>query len=94
MKINANLNNFNFPYLFDKDQQVAKIYDAACTPDIYLFNNSLQLIYRGQIDNSRPENGIEVNGEDLINAIDCLLNNTMNSRTQKPSMGCNIKWKN
>ena len=94
MKINANLNNFNFPYLFDKDQQVAKIYDAACTPDIYLFNKSLQLIYRGQIDNSRPENGIEVNGEDLINAIDCLLNNTMNSRTQKPSMGCNIKWKN
>ena len=94
MKINANLNNFKFPYLFDKDQQVAKIYDAACTPDIYLFNKSLQLIYRGQIDNSRPENGIEVNGEDLINAIDCLLNNTMNSRTQKPSMGCNIKWKN
>lgn len=94
MKINANLNNFKFPYLFDKDQQVAKIYDAACTPDIYLFNKSLQLIYRGQIDNSRPENGIEVNGEDLINAIDCLLNNTMNSRIQKPSMGCNIKWKN
>ncbi len=94
MKINADLNNFKFPYLFDKDQNVAKIYDAACTPDIYLFNKNLKLIYRGQIDSSRPANGIEVTGEDLTNAIDCLLNKTKNSRIQKPSMGCNIKWKN
>lgn len=93
MKENAFKNKFPFPYLYDETQDVAKAYDAACTPDIYLFDAGLKLVYRGQLDDSRPSNGIPVTGYDLRNAIDCLLENKENHCPQKPSMGCNIKWK-
>ena len=93
MKLNAVENNFNFPYLYDESQQVAKDYDAACTPDFYLFDSELKLIYRGQLDDSRPGNELECDGADLKNAIDCLTNKRDNIRIQKPSIGCNIKWK-
>ena len=85
--------NYPFPYLFDEDQEAAKAYDAACTPDFYLFDDELKLIYRGQLDNSRPGNGIPVNGRDLREALDNVLNNNPQRKDQKPSMGCNIKWK-
>lgn len=93
MKQNALQNGFIFPYLFDESQDVAKAYDAACTPDFYLFDDSLKLIYRGQLDDSRPENGIPVTGNDLRNALDCLLKKRPIPELQKPSIGCNIKWK-
>ena len=93
MKINAQEYNFIFPYLYDESQEVAKKYDAACTPDFYLYNSELRLIYRGQLDDSRPGNGIECNGDDLDHALSCLLAYTENNRIQKPSIGCNIKWK-
>ena len=93
MKINAIENDFNFPYLYDENQEVAKAYDAACTPDFYLYDDNLKLIYRGQLDNSRPGNEIESNGNDIKNAIDCLINDIENNDLQKPSIGCNIKWK-
>ena len=86
-------NNFIFPYLYDDTQEIAKKYDAACTPDFYLYDRELKLIYRGQLDDSRPGNGIECNGEDLDYAINCLLSDNENNRIQKPSIGCNIKWK-
>ncbi|WP_242131725.1 thioredoxin family protein [Aestuariivivens marinum] len=93
MKIHAEREGYPFPYLYDESQEVAKSYSAACTPDLYLFNNELKLIYRGQLDGSRPGNGIPATGEDLRHALDCLLNNKANNRQQKPSIGCNIKWK-
>ena len=93
MKVHAKENKYPFPYLYDETQDVAKAYDAACTPDIYLFDSKLKLVYRGQLDSSRPENGIPVTGEDLRHALDCLLQNNENTRLQKPSIGCNIKWK-
>ena len=93
MKKMALENNFNFPYLYDESQEVAKSYDAACTPDFYLFDSKLHLVYRGQIDDSRPGNNIKSDGSDLKNAIDCLLNKEKNQKLQKPSIGCNIKWK-
>jgi peroxiredoxin len=86
--------NFSFPYLYDETQQVARAYDAACTPDFYIFDKNQKLVYRGQLDNSRPENGIPVTGKDMRSALDFILNNTEISATQKPSIGCNIKWKN
>ncbi len=89
----ARKNNYPFPYLFDETQEIAKAYDAACTPDFYLFDAELKLIYRGQLDNSRPGNGIPVNGRDLREALDNVLNNNPQRKDQKPSMGCNIKWK-
>lgn len=85
--------NYPFPYLYDGTQEVAKAYDAACTPDFYLFDASLKLVYRGQLDNSRPGNGIPVNGRDLREALDNILNNNPQRMEQKPSIGCNIKWK-
>lgn len=85
--------SFPFPYLYDETQEVAKAYDAACTPDLYLFDAELKLVYRGQLDNSRPGNGIPVNGRDLREALDNILNNNPQRKDQKPSMGCNIKWK-
>lgn len=94
MKIHAKDNNYPFPYLYDETQEIAKAYDAACTPDIYVFNDALRLVYRGQLDDSRPGNSVPVTGKDLRHALECLLNNTINSRAQKPSIGCNIKWKN
>jgi peroxiredoxin len=86
-------NNFEFPYLYDETQQVAKTYDAACTPDFFLFDNQDKLIYRGQLDDSRPGNGIPLSGSDLRGAIDGVIYNRKINPNQKPSMGCNIKWK-
>lgn len=85
--------HYPFPYLYDHTQEVAKAYDAACTPDTYLFNEDLRLIYRGQIDDSRPGNGIQVTGKDLRNALDDLLHGRPVDVMQKPSIGCGIKWK-
>lgn len=82
-----------FPYLYDASQEVAKAYDAACTPDFYVFNASEKLVYRGQMDNSRPNNGVAVTGEDLKLALDSILKNQPQVELQKPSMGCGIKWK-
>lgn len=84
---------FEFPYLFDATQEVAKAYDAACTPDFYLFDNQDKLVYRGQLDDSRPGNGIPLSGSDLRNAIDGVIYNRNINPNQKPSLGCNIKWK-
>ncbi|MEZ4859621.1 MAG: thioredoxin family protein [Flavobacteriaceae bacterium] len=84
---------YPFPYLYDETQEVAKAYDAACTPDFYLFDAELKLVYRGQLDPSRPGNSIPLNGRDLREAMDNILNNHPQRKDQKPSMGCNIKWK-
>ncbi|WP_313806789.1 thioredoxin family protein [Flavobacterium sp.] len=86
-------NNIEFPYLYDKSQEVAKAYDAACTPDFYLFDVFDKLVYRGQLDDSRPGNGIPLSGSDLRNAIDGVIYNRSINPEQKPSIGCNIKWK-
>jgi len=93
MKQNALDFNYPFPYLYGETQEVAKAYDAACTPDNYIFNENLELVYRGQLDNSRPGNGIPVTGKDLRNALQNLLDGNEISQNQKPSIGCNIKWK-
>ncbi len=93
MRKNAEELKYPFPYLFDESQEVAKTYDAACTPDIYLFDTNLKLTYRGQLDDSRPGNGIELTGKDLRHALDCLLTDKENTTIQKPSVGCGIKWK-
>ena len=93
MKILAENENYPFPYLFDETQEIAKAYDAACTPDIYVFDSELKLVYRGQFDDSRPGNNIPITGSDLRYALDCLIENKPNERQQKPSIGCNIKWK-
>lgn len=93
MRSNAFQNHFTFPYLYDKTQEVAREYDAACTPDFYVFDSDLKLKYRGQLDDSRPENGIPVTGKDIRHALDCILQNKTNLEIQKPSIGCNIKWK-
>jgi len=93
MSLHAENENYPFPYLHDKTQNVAKAYDAACTPDLYVFDGNLKLVYRGQLDDSRPGNGIPVTGKDLKHALDCILKNEENINQQKPSIGCNIKWK-
>ena len=93
MKIHASRVGYPFPYLYDDSQNTSKDYNAACTPDIYVFKTDLKLTYRGQLDDSRPGNGLPVTGSDLRNALDCLLNNEENTNPQKPSIGCNIKWK-
>ncbi|NNK27683.1 MAG: thioredoxin family protein, partial [Flavobacteriaceae bacterium] len=93
MKENAKSEGYIFPYLYDESQEVAKAYEAACTPDFYLFDEQLELVYRGQLDDSRPGNGVPVTGNDLRLAIDSILNNQSVSTSQKPSIGCNIKWK-
>ena len=93
MRSSAIINKYTFPYLYDETQDVARAYDAACTPDFYVFDSNLKLKYRGQLDDSRPENGIPVTGKDLRHALDCLLKNKENISMQKPSIGCNIKWK-
>jgi thiol-disulfide isomerase/thioredoxin len=89
----AKQEGYSFPYLYDKTQEVAKAYDAACTPDFYLFDKNLGLVYRGQLDDSRPGNGIPLTGADLRKAMDNLLEEKPISELQKPSIGCNIKWK-
>lgn len=93
MHLHAKTEHYPFPYLYDETQEVAKAYDAACTPDLFLFDADLSLTYRGQLDDSRPGNGIPSTGKDLSNALDCLLEGINNTETQKPSIGCNIKWK-
>lgn len=93
MRLHAIDNKYPFPYLYDETQEVAKAYDAACTPDIYVFDTDLKLKYRGQLDDSRPGNDIPVTGKDLRHALDCLLTGKKNTNNQKPSIGCNIKWK-
>lgn len=92
MKIEKEKLGYVFPYLFDETQGVAKAYDAACTPDFFLFDNKMKLVYRGQFDDSRPGNGISVSGKDLTEAMDNLLKGIPVSTDQKPSIGCNIKW--
>lgn len=84
---------YPFPYLFDETQEVAKAYQAACTPDFYIFDKDLKLVYRGQFDDSRPSNGLRVTGTDIRNALNNILMNVPVSQDQKPSIGCNIKWK-
>ncbi|MEO6182272.1 MAG: thioredoxin family protein [Verrucomicrobiota bacterium] len=84
---------YTFPYLFDESQSVAKAYRAACTPDIFLFDKDLKLVYRGQLDDSRPRNELPVTGKDLRAALDAVLAGKPVSEKQTPSIGCNIKWK-
>ncbi|BAZ45931.1 alkyl hydroperoxide reductase/ thiol specific antioxidant/ Mal allergen [Chondrocystis sp. NIES-4102] len=84
---------FNFPLCYDETQEVSKAYTAACTPDFFLFNAQRQLIYRGQLDDSRPSNDLPVTGKDLRQAIDATLQGKTINFAQKPSIGCNIKWK-
>ena len=93
MKKTALAEQYPFPYLYDATQEVAHAYRAACTPDFYLFDANLILVYRGQLDDARPGNQIEVNGIHLRKAIDQVLSNTPVTVEQKPSLGCNIKWK-
>lgn len=83
---------YTFPYLFDESQDVAKAYKAACTPDFFLFDKDQKLVYRGQLDSSRPKSDIPVTGEDLRAAIDAVLADQPVTEDQKPSLGCNIKW--
>jgi thiol-disulfide isomerase/thioredoxin len=84
---------FAFPYCYDESQAVAKAYQAACTPDFFLFDAGRKLVYRGQMDNARPKNDVPVTGSDLRAAIDALLSGRAVSAEQRPSIGCNIKWK-
>ncbi|HLG17823.1 MAG TPA: thioredoxin family protein [Blastocatellia bacterium] len=84
---------FTFPFCYDESQETAKAYAAACTPDFYLFDASRTLVYRGQLDDSRPENGVPVTGRDLRAAIDAVLADRPLAESQRPSIGCNIKWK-
>lgn len=84
---------YTFPYLIDEDQTVAKSYRAACTPDTYVFNAARKLVYRGQLDGSRPSNDIPVTGSDLRTALDAVLAGSPVGEDQTPSIGCNIKWK-
>jgi peroxiredoxin len=83
---------YHFPYLYDQDQSVAKAYMAACTPDLFVFDSGLALVYRGQFDDSRPGNDVPVTGADLRAALDAVLADRKPDQEQKPSMGCNIKW--
>jgi peroxiredoxin len=93
LKLQAEKCGFVFPYLYDEMQAVAHAYKAACTPDIFLFDDSFRLVYRGQFDQSRPGNGVPVTGQDLRTAIDQVLAGKPVPTDQRPSVGCNIKWK-
>ena len=93
IKLMAQKLGFNFPFCYDETQEVAKSYTAACTPDFFLFNNLRKLVYRGQFDDSRPSNQIPVTATDLRQAIDYVLADKLIDFAQKPSIGCNIKWK-
>ena len=89
----AEQQNYTFPYLFDESQEVAKAYRAACTPDFFLFDGEQKLVYRGQLDGSRPGNDTPVTGEDLRQAINAVLAGQTVAEEQTPSIGCNIKWR-
>lgn len=93
MKQEVKSAGYIFPYLYDETQSVAKAYRAACTPDIFVFDKNLKLVYRGQLDDSRPGNDIPVTGEDLRAALDAVLAGQLIPENQTPSIGCNIKWK-
>ncbi len=93
MKERAENQYYPFPYLYDKAQEVAKAYDASCTPDFYIFDNNLSCVYRGRFDDSTPGKNIPVTGKDMRAALDNILSGTPINSDQKPSMGCNIKWK-
>jgi peroxiredoxin len=84
---------YPFPYLYDESQGVARAYQAACTPDFYVFDRQRRLVYRGQLDDSRPSNGLPVTGKDLRAALDAVLAGRPIPEPQRPSIGCNIKWK-
>jgi peroxiredoxin len=84
---------YPFPYLFDADQSIAIAYNAACTPDIFVFDGNMSLVYRGQLDDSRPKNDKPLSGKDLRDALDAVLTGSQVSEKQMPSIGCNIKWK-
>jgi len=84
---------YPFPYLFDETQEVARAYQAACTPDFYVFEGTMRCVYRGQLDEARPKNNVPVTGRDVRAALDSILQGKPVSAEQKPSMGCNIKWK-
>ena len=89
----AGQKGFSFPYLYDETQEVAKAYHAACTPDFFVFDQDRALVYRGQMDDSRPGNDVPVTGVDLRAALEAALEGREIPEPQKPSMGCNIKWK-
>lgn len=93
MKQEAQKRGFTFPYLYDESQAVAKAYQAACTPDLYVFDANLACIYRGRFDDATPGNGRAVTGADLINALEAVLMGKPVNSDQKPSVGCNIKWR-
>jgi peroxiredoxin len=93
MRLFAQKYHLNFPYLFDESQETAKAYDAACTPDFFIFDHLLHLVYRGQFDESRPNNDIPVTGDSVSKALDAILLGEKVSELQRPSIGCNIKWK-
>ena len=93
MALDAEEFNFEFPYLFDETQEIAKLYGAVCTPDFFLYDGNQKLYYRGQYDSSRPGSGEEATGTDLINAVSLLLSGKSTPLDQRPSLGCNIKWK-
>ena len=93
MKATALQKKYPFPYLYDETQEVAKAYDAACTPDFFIYDHQFKLVYRGQLDDSRPGNQIPVTGKDIRHALDCLINHQSIPHEQRPSIGCNIKWK-
>lgn len=92
MKAEAAAAGYSFPYLYDADQSVAVAYKAACTPDFFLFNSDMALVYRGQFDSSRPGNQIAITGQDLRAAVEAMVHKRPIIEDQKPSMGCNIKW--
>lgn len=92
MREEAQLVGYTFPYLYDATQDVAKAYRAACTPDFYVFDSALKLVYRGQLDDSRPRNDLPVTGADIRAALDAILAGEPVPDAQKPSIGCNIKW--
>lgn len=94
MKKFAEEHNFPFPYLYDETQEVAKAYSAVCTPDTFVFDAGMELVYRGQLDSSRPKNDIPVTGKDIRSALDAVLLGERITEDQKPSIGCSIKWKN
>ena len=94
MKAEAIKQGYSFPYLYDEDQSTAIAYRAACTPDIFVFDSAHRLVYRGQLDDSRPKTDRPLTGKDLRSALDCLLTGLPVANEQKPSIGCNIKWKN
>ena len=93
MRLHAEREGYSFPYLYDETQDVARSYNAACTPDFFLFDATLRCVYRGQLDGSRPNNGVPVSGKDLRAALEALTRGEPISRDQKPSVGCSIKWK-